>query len=176
MGASASLRIVSYNIYHGEGADKVINIDRAGSVIATYNPDFVALQEVDRKTTRSGNIDQAAELGRKLGMEHRFKKAIDYRGGEYGIAILSAYPIKRTIIHDLPTPAGQEPRGALEVVVVVPAEQGRTQTLSFVSAHLGLNNDQRVAQVEALARELSSRGHAIIIAGDLNAEPQEESM
>ncbi len=109
-------------------------------------------------------------------MEYRFKKAIDYRGGEYGIAILSAYPIKQTIIHNLPTPAGEEPRGALEVVVEVPDEQGRTNTLSFVCAHLGLNNEQRVAQAGALVRELSGRGHAVVIAGDLNAEPQEDAI
>ena len=176
MGASASLRVVCYNIYHGEGRDKVINIDRTGSVIAKYNPDLVALQEVDNKTTRSGNIDQTAELGRKLGMEYRFKKSIDYRGGEYGVAVLSAYPIKQTILHNLPTPEGQEPRGALEIVVDVPDERGRTNTVSFVCAHLGLNNEQRVIQVEALARELSGRGHAVVIAGDLNAEPQEDSI
>ncbi len=176
LGASASLRIVSYNIYHGEGRDKVINIDRTGSVIAKYKPDLVAVQEVDNNTTRSGRVDQAAELGRKLGMEYRFKKSIDYRGGEYGIAVLSAYPIKQTIIHDLPTPEGQEPRGALEIIVDVPDEDGLTNEVSFVCAHLGLNNEQRVDQVQALVRELSARGHPAIIAGDLNATPDEESI
>ncbi len=175
-GASASLRIVSYNIYHGEGADKVINIDRTASVIAQYNPDLVAIQEIDNNTTRSGRVNQAAELGRKLGMEYRFKKSINYRDGGYGIAILSAYPIKHTILHNLPTPEGEEPRGALEVVVGFVDEDGQTNALSFVCAHLGLNNEQRVAQVQALVRELSARGHAVVVSGDLNAEPREDSI
>ena len=176
MGASASLRVASYNIYHGENMKKVINIDCAGSVLAKYNPDLVALQEVDNKTDRSGRIDQAAALGLKLGMDSRFKKACMYYNGDYGIAILSVFPIKKTIRHELPTPEGQEPRGALEIQVDVPDMDGKTNTVSFVCTHLGLSNEQRVAQVKALMENLSSRGHPIILAGDINAQPLEETM
>ena len=176
MGASASLRVVSYSICHGEGADKVINIDRAGSLIARYNPDLVAIQEVDDNTTRSGRVDQTAGLGRRLGMAYRFKKSIDYCDGEFGIALLSVYPIRHTIFHNLPTLDGEEACGALEVVVDVVDEDGQTNALSFVCTLLGLNNDQRVVQVQALVRELSGRGHAVVVAGNLNATPQEEAV
>ena len=176
MGASASLRVASYNIYHGENIKKVINIDCAGSVLAKYNPDLVALQEVDNKTDRSGRIDQAAAMGLRLGMDSRFKKACTYYNGDYGIAILSVFPIKKTIRHELPTPEGQEPRGALEIQVDVPDMNGKTNTISFVCTHLGLSNEQRVAQVKALMENLSDRGHPIILAGDINAQPLEETM
>jgi endonuclease/exonuclease/phosphatase family metal-dependent hydrolase len=176
VGASASLRVVSYSIGHGEGADRVINAARAGSLIARYNPDLVAIQEVDDNTLRSGRVNQAAELGRRLGMEYRFKASSLLSDGEAGVAILSAYPIKHAIFHNLPSLDREGGGGALEVVVDVMDEEGRTNALSFVCAHLGMNNGQRVAQVQALVRELSGRGHAVILAGNLNAVPGEDSI
>jgi len=45
---------------HGEGMDGRIDVERITNVIAPMNPDLVALQEVDRNCTRSGNQDIAA--------------------------------------------------------------------------------------------------------------------
>lgn len=175
-GANASLRVLSYNIFHCEGTDNVVDIDRIADIIGRSGADLVALQEVDRMTTRSGIRNEVGEIGRRLGMEPRFERVIKYAGGEYGIALLSRYPIVETIRHALPTPEGMEPRHALEVVVDVPCGHGQTNRISFICAHLGLTNDQRVEQVKALLQSLENRGHPVILAGDFNAEPQERSV
>lgn len=56
------LRIMSYNIHHGEERDGKTDIERIAEVISKENPDLAALQEVDKNCTRSGNIDMAAGL------------------------------------------------------------------------------------------------------------------
>lgn len=177
--ASASLRVMAYNIRHGQGNDNVVCLDRTASVIAKCNPDLVALQEVDMKITRSGNVEQAVELGRKLSMEQQFGQIMDYRGGEYGQAVLSSYPIRKTITHKLPNPeAGDgEPQIALEVQVEVPNINGKTTTVSFVSIHFdSVSKSNRTVQARAVVDALAARSHPVILAGDFNAKPQGEPM
>ncbi len=55
------LRILTYNIHHGEGTDGRFDLARIAGVINGQRPDLVALQEVDRRTTRASGVDQAAE-------------------------------------------------------------------------------------------------------------------
>ena len=49
-----TIRVLSYNIHHGEGVDGVLDLARIGGVIKSVKPDLVALQEVDRNASRSG--------------------------------------------------------------------------------------------------------------------------
>src|SRR5687768_15481548 len=72
------LRVLTYNIHHGEGVDGRLDLERIARVITAEEPDLVALQEVDVKTRRTGGVDQAAELARLTGMHFAFGKAIDY--------------------------------------------------------------------------------------------------
>ncbi|MDD2598304.1 MAG: endonuclease/exonuclease/phosphatase family protein [Kiritimatiellae bacterium] len=168
----ASLRLLSYNIRHGRGMDDGIDLKRIAAVIANQKPDLVALQEVDKVCKRSGNRDIAAELAKLLGMEHRFGKFMDFQGGEYGLAILSRFPIQESIHHRLPK--GSEPRCALEVTVHPP---GMKTPLAFVSIHNDwITEEIRVTQVQTLLDGLAERRHPIILAGDFNGEPSDASM
>ena len=167
-----TLRVMSYNIHHGEGMDGNIDLERIAGVISRENPDLVALQEVDRFCTRSGNRDMAAELGELLGMEHVFGKAMDFQGGEYGLAVLSKLPIMETRVHELPE--GDEPRRALEVRVRIGS---LPKQVSFISIHNSWNGeDVRVKQIEELLRSLGEFDHPAILAGDFNARRGNDSM
>lgn len=75
------LRVLSYNIHHGEGVDGKFDLERIAKVIQSVNPDLVALQEVDRNTTRASDVDQAQELAELTGMHMAYGKALDYQGG-----------------------------------------------------------------------------------------------
>ncbi len=172
--APQPLRLMSYNIHHCENSNGVINLSATADVIGASDPDLVALQEVDKNTTRSGNVDQAGELANTLGMEYRFGKAIDYQGGEYGVAILSRFPILSDTLYILPNPSNAEPRVALEIQVAVPDVRGRTNILSFVCTHLDSTSDAtRQDQAEAIVDALALLKHPVALAGDLNAEPDE---
>ena len=86
---STDMVIANLNIKHGsEGLDKV-----AGA-IREVSPDIIGLEEVDVNCSRSGCVDEPAELSRLTGLPyHAFSKAISLGDGEYGTAILSRYPI-----------------------------------------------------------------------------------
>ena len=171
-GRRTTLRVLSYNIRHAEGMDTRIDLKRIAGVIARSDPDLVALQEVDNRCKRSGDSDLAAELGRSLGMRHKFGKCMDYQGGEYGTAILSRLCIADTVRH--PLPEGAEPRCALEVQV-------RPDRMPFPISFVCIHNDGGdstigVEQVKALLNGLDGRTNPIILAGDFNAKSTDRSM
>lgn len=166
------IRMISYNIHHGEGRDGIIDIKRIAEVIAQEDPDLVALQEVDKNCARSGKRDLAAELGKLLGMQHIFGKAMDFQGGEYGLAILSKLPVIETNIHQLPK--GDEPRRALEVKVKL---GNYPKLVSYISIHNSwTNEDIRIKQIKKLLRLLGKPEHPTILAGDFNAKRGDDSL
>ncbi len=61
--------------------------------IRKYNPDVVMLQEIDYNTKGIKNQDFTTQLAAELGLFSVFGKAMDTGGGEYGVAILSKYPL-----------------------------------------------------------------------------------
>jgi endonuclease/exonuclease/phosphatase family metal-dependent hydrolase len=169
------LRILSYNIHHGEGLDGKLDLERIAGIIRAAEPDLVALQEVDRNTGRSGQVDQPAELGRLTGMQVAFGRNIPYGGGEYGNAVLSRWPIKRQENHPLPSLGPSERRGVLEVEV----ELDNKRPIVFFATHLDHRPDdrERVASAEAINRLVAeSKIPLAILAGDLNAVPESPAL
>jgi endonuclease/exonuclease/phosphatase family metal-dependent hydrolase len=167
-----TLRVLCYNIHHGEGTDGKIDLPRLAKVITAAKPDLVALQEVDHKTRRTGGVDQTAELARLTGLAGKFGKAIDYEGGGYGQAVLSRFPIDELKVHLLPGTPDRERRIAAEARVTV---GGRD--LSFVTTHLHHQNaafrEQQAAELNAL---FGTADRPVILAGDLNADPDSKPL
>jgi endonuclease/exonuclease/phosphatase family metal-dependent hydrolase len=163
-----ALRIVSYNIRHGVGLDGALDLERTAAVLEALAPDVVLLQEVDERCGRSGSVDQAAWLGERLGMQHRFASFMDYDGGRYGLATLSRAPIHASRVLPLP-PGRQEPRAALEVSLLVAGT-----VIRVANAHLDWLDDspERLAQARALRDALAPlRGNPLVVGGDLNDTP-----
>jgi endonuclease/exonuclease/phosphatase family metal-dependent hydrolase len=164
------VRVLTYNIHHGEGTDGKIDLVRTAEVIKRLKPDLVALQEVDKATTRSHGVDQAAELGKLTGMHVAFGKAMDFAGGQYGEAILSRYPLAEVQIHDLPFTEGCEPRCALAARVRL-GEDG--PEIVFAGTHLDhAKASLRLCQAQKLNPVLAATNTLpTILAGDFNDVP-----
>ena len=96
--AESTLRVLSYNIHHGRGTDGVVDLPRIARVIRGCEADVAVLQEVDDRTTRTGGVDQTAELARLTGMHAVFGRQIDYQGGRYGQAILCRWPLEAALV------------------------------------------------------------------------------
>jgi endonuclease/exonuclease/phosphatase family metal-dependent hydrolase len=168
------MRLVTYNIRRCLGTDGQSSPKRIADVIAECDADIVALQEVDVGRLRSGNMDQAHEIGTHLGASAiHFHPALQIEDELYGDAILTRASSRLKKVGLLPRggifrPA--EPRGALWIEV----ELGGT-AIQVVNTHLGLRRRERRAQAEALFSD-EWLGHPgcsapCILAGDLNSLP-----
>jgi endonuclease/exonuclease/phosphatase family metal-dependent hydrolase len=167
-----TLRVLCYNIHHGEGTDGKVDLPRLARVIRITDPDLVALQEVDNKTRRTGGIDQTSELARLTGLYGRFGKAIDYEGGEYGQAILSRFPLEKDTVHTLPGEPDREQRIAFEARLNVAGSE-----MSFVTTHLHhLSGEFRERQARKLNEIFADAERPVVLAGDLNATPDSKPL
>src|SRR3954468_8814556 len=66
------IRVVTYNIHHGEGIDGKFDLKRIAHLVMAEKPDVVALQEVDQGTKRASGVDQPAEFEKLTGMKGVF--------------------------------------------------------------------------------------------------------
>jgi endonuclease/exonuclease/phosphatase family metal-dependent hydrolase len=172
--AGKSLRIMTYNIHHcnppTKEASGEIDLEAIVTAIRKEAPELVALQEVDVNTSRSGPVNQAVEIAKRLGMHAFFGKAIDYGGGEYGVAILSKYPLTETAV--LRLPAGADPKSEIRVLTTAKVTLPQGLVIRFGSTHLDVRNAQtREAQVQEITQVARRETTPFIVAGDFNALP-----
>lgn len=171
----AEIRVVSYNIHHGEGTDAKFDLPRIATLLRSVEPHIVALQEVDQRTARSSGVDQPEELARLTGMQVVFGRNIDYQGGGYGTALLTRLPIKAHASHKLPSFYSDEQRGVQVVELGDPGEEG----LIFLVTHLEYRADdrERMASAEMINSLIAKYGNQrALLAGDLNAVPDSRVM
>jgi len=158
-------------------ADGKLDLKRIASVINSVSPDFVALQEVDNQTGRTGKVDQANVLSELTGLYSAYSKALDFQGGVYGNAFLSRHPLTKSTVHRLPNMEGHEQRVLLETEITLP-HHGHKQSITFITTHVDhvANSPDRPAAIpviEALAKQMS---HPVFLAGDMNAAPESAEM
>jgi len=175
-----TLRILSYNLHHCNPPSKekegLIDVDAIVQAIAKQKPDLVALQEVDVNTKRSGNINQAVVLAKKLKMNFYFGKAIDHDGGDYGVAILSRFPLTNQQTYKLPKNA--DAKAEQRVLAIATAEIAKNQFIRFASTHLDAQRpeENRIMQAKEIVKLTANETLPLIVAGDLNAAPGTESI
>ena len=167
-------RILTYNVHRCLGTDGRLSPERIADVIAAYEPDVVALQELDVGRLRSGGGDQAHAIARALGMHVHFHASLRVLEEQYGNAILTHRPSQLVKAEALPGWARRpslEPRGALWASV----QLGGTE-VQVINTHLGLRRHERLAQIDALLGP-HWLGHQacrepVIVLGDFNATPR----
>jgi endonuclease/exonuclease/phosphatase family metal-dependent hydrolase len=172
----AEIRVLTYNIHHGEGVGGKFDLPRIAKVMLAEKPDIVAVQEVDQKTRRASGVDQAAELARLTGMEVVFGRNIDFEGGGYGTAVLTKLPVRSSESVKLksyyaPTPQNPEQRGVQ--ILELGAKDG--PGLVFMCTHLDYRPPDEERMNSALTiNELARKrpNELMIIAGDFNATPE----
>lgn len=158
------LRVMTYNIRHGQGMDNRISLERVAMNIVTGGADLCGIQEVDRYLPRSGMCDQARKLAKLCGMYDVFASNLKLPFfATYGTAILSRWPIIYS--HNYPLPGTGEPRGLLKTVILY-----RQQEISFFTTHLGLKEQERVQQAHFIKNIISQCPTPVILSGDLNEE------
>ncbi len=178
------LTVASYNIHAGAGQDNVFDLERTAQAIKALNADIVGLQEVDVAWgARSEWRDTIAELAEKLGMHQAFAPIYDLdppAAGQprrqYGVGVLSRFPIQRSENHPLTRLSTQDPNpvpapapGFLEAEVEV-----RGRRIHVYVTHLDYRADPTVRRlqvedtVKILARD--RRKDLQLLVGDFNAD------
>jgi endonuclease/exonuclease/phosphatase family metal-dependent hydrolase len=174
-GADLPLRVMTYNIHSCRGIDGKLRPERIARVINHFDPDVVAVQEVDAHRPRSRGHDQAQLIADHLRMTHVFHAMLEEEKERYGIAIFSRYPFQ-VMKSGLLTGAGRgflrEARGAIWVKLEI---QGRAP-FHFINTHFGLGRSERRRQADELLGNDWIGGipqdEAVILCGDFNSGPR----
>ena len=161
--AQDTLRIASYNIRNGHGIDNICNYSRTAEVLNKLNAHFIAIQEVDSVTRRSNGVFVADTLATLCNKKAHYGAAIDYKGGKYGVAILSCEEPITT--QNIPLP-GREERRTLFIA--------EYKKFFLACTHLSLTDDDRLASLSIIDSIAGKSKKPFIIAGDFNDHPQSE--
>lgn len=160
------MRILTYNIRAGHDLANEPALERQAAAIRALAPDVAAIQEVDRRARRCGGVDQTAALGAATGLHAAFARAIDFEGGEYGVALLS----RRApgAVRAVPLPSPHDEDRALLV-----ADFG---SFVFAVTHLPLHDGDRLDAVDRILAELLPSPVPVLLAGDWNALPESDTL
>lgn len=169
LNSAPTLRVATYNVHGCVGMDRQRSEARIAEVIAKLDADVVGLQEIDSCRTRSGSVDQTAEIARQLGWHHYFQLAMNQSDGPYGDAIISRYPLNLRRSVELPGDAPwycRETRGAASVTA-----ETQIGAVEIVNTHLGLGRQERWLQAQLLtSSEWTGDPDApTILLGDFNS-------
>ena len=178
--ASATFKVLVYNVHAGKDAGGKDAVQRISDVVRQTNPDVVLFQEVDKNTRRSGGVDQPAEYAKRTGYHVAFGRSLDYDGGEYGIAVLSRWPIHRDTAIHLPVDPPQErsggshePRVAMSTVIAAPFGD-----MAVFNTHIDASGDDRwrlqeIRTIQRIAQSAVGAGaKRVLFGGDFNSTPE----
>lgn len=197
--------MVTFNLWSGRSqapargqrrsrGPKVVDLDLLHSAIRQLDPDVLALQEVDRRQGRSHHADLAEVAAEAMGAhEYRFVPTLagtpgalwalsspaHLPNGEYGIALLSRFPVREWRELTLPVlrpslrvmlpvlrrglTVGEEPRAAVVAQLDTPAG-----ALTVVNTHITWVPGSGIRQLQEVSRMLGEVPDPLILMGDFN--------
>ena len=160
--APVRLRIVTYNIHRCRGMDRRTRPARVAAVLASIDADIIALQEVIGAGPHGGS--HIEEIGAALGMGWVMGPVRLLRGHQFGNVVLSRFPVRHHVQHELSWKSCEE-RGLQRVDVDV-----NGHPLHVYNVHLGTAILERRYQAQRLASIVADRhvtGPKIVL-GDFN--------
>lgn len=178
---------LSYNIQYSRTSK--YNIAPVAEAIQQSKAQIVAIQEVDRYLERSGSVDQVQSISEVANLPHtHFHKTVEHpkspnssHDAEFGIAILSKFPILEVKIHEY---SYMKPRNEqrialaarIDISELIEGENNNLITdLWFINTHIGLDftfHEQatQVTELTEFLKENEIISHPnVIICGDFNS-------
>ena len=167
--AQDTIRIMTYNIK----AATMSSTYNLADYIKQWKPDLVALQEVDVNTARAAKHNPEGTnvvdgLGYYTDMLSAFSSSLPYKGGYYGVGVLSKYPFLSVESVALPQKSEAEPRS----LIVCKLKIG-DKDICFMSAHLCLKKDNRVMQMKTVEKIAKKAKCLTFVCGDMNSFVQD---
>ncbi|MEQ4693392.1 endonuclease/exonuclease/phosphatase family protein [Providencia manganoxydans] len=176
-----TIKVATYNIGKNELSENVADFNQLNQAIAKIDADVIVVTEVDNKTARSKKVDQLETLAKANKMYHAFGKALDFDGGEYGVGILSKYPIEKSKV--IPLPSGDAEQRVVLLSQI--SKPGFDSPIIIMGTHLDWQKDPtiRIGQVrhilDAAIGDTDTGFDNIaasikILAGDFNSTAEEQ--
>ena len=161
------LKTITFNMCHGEGLDKNIDVERQARFLKKYKPDIIFLQEIDMYTQRVYSENQIYTFSKYVELPYRTMEInIKYKNGYYGDGILSRFPIEYSTNYLMPlvNPTNEQ-RGLLCNKISF-----GTTKLNLFSINYPTNFEERKLGTEELINiiEKIDENEIIIIGGDFN--------
>ena len=156
------MRVATYNIHRCRGLDGRTLPSRTAAVLADIAADVIALQEVIGAGPSGGG--HAEEIGAALGMGWTMAPVRHLRGHLFGNVVLSRFPVKQHLQHDLSWKTC-EPRSVQRVDLTVD-----DRTLHLYNVHLGtafLERRFQALKLAELVHDRHVRGPKVVL-GDFN--------
>jgi endonuclease/exonuclease/phosphatase family metal-dependent hydrolase len=162
----SSLRIVTFNIKHGDNGTGRVDLRRLGAACSGLSADVLAIQEVDRFARRTRYRDEMRVIARATGLRAVFGEAARRRWRSYGNVLLARGPISDVEVIKLPRPSDGEQRVAIVARVAV-----NGVAMSVGATHLSFRRGEGVPQLAVLLDALAERDGPRVVLGDLNLGP-----
>ena len=156
-----TVRVMTWNIHGTLGRNPRFDLTRVVALIRRWDPDIVALQEVDSRRALAGGANPFEFLAGAVGIYGIGAKSITGADGDYGQMLISRFPVTAHAIRDISF-GEREPRRAIRAEVATPHGP-----LIVIATHLGLSFHERRHQA-ALLTELAAGDTPAVVMGDLN--------
>ena len=171
--AAGEMTMMSFNVRIGCGLRDPFKLPEGGlghlpqcaEVIKSVNPDWVAIQEIDRCSRRVGHVDQTAELAKMCGMYGTFVKKTPEKDGDYGLAILSR----------------EKPLNVSKILMPGSAHTRCVEILEFrdyfvACTHFPLKDHLCEIAADIVRLNLADRDKPVFLAGDFNSKPDTKAV
>ncbi len=167
-----TLNISYYGDRHGPWSARKALIAEA---IDALQPDVVALQAVQQDPAIAGGRDQAAQLADLLGNHRHVHFAASMRTEQraQGSALLARLPLKAT--RTVPLSFIANPEDQQHRALVFAEAQLDGQTITVANGHFSWVPEVNARNTEEMLAALTGP-HPTVFVGDLNADPDSDSM
>jgi endonuclease/exonuclease/phosphatase family metal-dependent hydrolase len=163
--APTDLRVATYNLHQWVDAGGQYNLRAVARLLRGRDVGVVGLQETEGARITAGHVHGVRWLAETLG--YHWHPGPDTATGGYGVALLSAWPLRDVEVVELPRTDGAV-RVAMRATVAHPDGPFRV-----VNAHLETAGEVRVAQAQRV-RALAAGADRVVVLGDFNATPNED--
>lgn len=165
------IRIMSFNMHHGEDKWGDSNLRSILRIIREEAPHIIALQSVDSLDDEGKVRYQLRQLAAQTGMYYDYGVSDSLGGGTFGVGFLSVWPFENRQVLNLPRSPAGEPRIMLCGLIVY------SKSLTFRICNTKMESVSlfdRAMQAAYVNRALAESIQPVILAMDMGSRPNEQ--
>lgn len=168
------IRFMSYNIQTcHDFYSREINVPGIAEVIRRMNADVIGLNEVRDEGPAEDYFSMAGQLAEELNMQFYFARAVTFKSGPYGNAILSRYPLSGLETHAIENAPKETCTRYFEPRCVLKAHLDAGRGADILVSHFGLNVSEQELAVKKVLELKDRLAGPVVMMGDLNAQPHD---